>query len=134
MIVTKRIASPDELKALRDKARIETDLRAGAKEMEIAVHLSTCGIGAGARDVLTELAEEIREGSIQNVSLKRAGCLGLCDQEPMVTLRDKSGREFRYGKLDKEKVHAIVQEHVLGGKPVREYFVKPKTGRESDTR
>jgi (2Fe-2S) ferredoxin len=123
MTMAKKIGSPNDLAALRDRTKAEIDLRMGLKEMQITIHMGTCGIAAGARDVLTQLAAELSEASVGNVTLRQSGCAGLCDQEPMVTLTDKAGKQFRYGKLDKRKVRNIVQEHVLGGRPVAEYIM-----------
>jgi len=122
--MAKRIRSPKDLRELRDTARAETDLRGGPKDIQITVHMGTCGIAAGARDVLAQLAEEIGQASIQTVTLKQSGCLGLCDQEPMLTLTDKAGTEFRYGRLDNKKVHEIVHEHVVSGNPVIDCIIK----------
>ncbi len=122
--MTKRISSPADLKALREKAQGEIDLRAGQKDMRITVHMGTCGIAAGARDVLTALIGELAENKVDSVSVTQTGCAGLCDQEPMVTVADKSGATFRYGRLNKAKVGVLVREHVLRGQPVLEYIIK----------
>jgi NADP-reducing hydrogenase subunit HndB len=124
MTMAKRIRSPEDLRELRDKARAETDLRSGPKDIQITVHMGTCGIAAGARDVLAQLTEEISQASVESVTLKQSGCLGLCDQEPMLTLTDKAGGEFRYGRLDNNRVRQIVHEHVLGGNPVIDCIIK----------
>jgi len=120
----KKIKSPQELKSLRDKARSEIDMRTGQKEMRIVVHMGTCGIAAGARGVLEELVEEFGRSSVNNVTLLMSGCLGLCDREPMFTLTDKSGKEYCYGGLNKQKVREIVREHILGGNPITGYIVR----------
>ena len=120
----KKIGSREELKALREKAKAEVDLRTGPKEMEITVHMGTCGIAAGGREILTELAEELSQAAREDVRLRQSGCLGLCDQEPMITVTHRSGDKFLYGKLDRQKVREIVQGHILGGKPVTGYIVK----------
>ena len=114
----KRITDPGALNALREKAQAEVDLRAGPKELQVTVHMGTCGIAAGARDVLKLLVTELGKANIDKVTLRQAGCAGLCDQEPMLTLRDKSGKEFRYGRLDQGKVRQIIQGHIQGGNPV----------------
>jgi NADP-reducing hydrogenase subunit HndB len=124
MTVARRIASPEELRSIRDKARAEIDIRTGPKDIEITVHMGTCGIAAGARDVLAQLAEELRSASVQNVVLKQSGCLGLCDREPMLTLTEKAGTEFRYGELDRKRIHEIVRKHILGGSPVMDCVIK----------
>jgi len=121
--VEKKIASPADLKALRDKAQPGVDLRTRKGDLQVVVHMGTCGIAAGARDVLGQIVSELAQPGAANVVLKQTGCLGLCDQEPMMTITDKAGKEFRYGKLDRHKVHEIIQEHVLGGKPVIEHII-----------
>ena len=43
----------------------------------------------------------------------------------MITITDADGAVYHYGLLeDKAKVHAIVQRHLVGGKPVAEYLIK----------
>jgi len=119
-----KIKSPQDLAALKEKAKADLDLRMGPKEIEITVHMGTCGIAAGARDVMAALMEELGSAGIENVTLRQSGCLGLCDREPMFTLRDKDGQEYRYGKLNQKKVHHIVQQHVVEGSPVVDDLIK----------
>jgi NADP-reducing hydrogenase subunit HndB len=114
----KRITDPSALKALREKAQAEVDLRSGPKEIQITVHMGTCGIASGARDMLQLLVGELGKAKIETVTLRQSGCAGLCDQEPMLTLKDKTGKEYRYGRLDAGKVREIIQGHVLYGTPV----------------
>jgi (2Fe-2S) ferredoxin len=42
----------------------------------------------------------------------------------MMTLADKTGKDYRYVKLDKKKVHEIVREHIGGGNPVIDYLMQ----------
>ena len=121
--MAKRIANPRDLKALRDRAQAEIDLRTGQKDMQITIHMGTCGIAAGARDVLVALSDALMTASVQTVTLRQSGCAGQCDREPMFTLTDRSGQQFRYGKLDAGKVQRIVREHVVAGNPVKEYLI-----------
>ena len=126
--MVQKIQNVKELNAFREKARADIDLRTSKKEMAIVVHMGTCGIAAGARDILNQLMEELGKASIGNVSIRLSGCLGLCDQEPMFTLTDVKGNEFCYANLNKSKVREIVQQHVMGKEPVVEYIVNPATG------
>ena len=122
--MAQRITSPKDLEKIRQQAQSEIDLREGGKAMRITVHMGTCGIAAGARDVMTGLLAELASEKAENVSLHQSGCAGLCDQEPMLTLTDAGGGLFRYGKLDAAKARRIVQEHVLHGRAVLEYLIK----------
>ena len=118
-----RIETPGDLAALRKRALREQDLRAGAKDIRVTVHMGTCGIAAGASDILVHLMDELAAAAVENVTIQRSGCAGLCRQEPMMTVTDASGRSVCYGRLDADKVRHIVAEHVVGGNPVADYTV-----------
>lgn len=119
-----KIENPAELNKLRDQARSEVDVRSGPKEIRITVHMGTCGIAAGARDIMAELTEQLAGAGVENVTLRQSGCIGLCDQEPMLTFSDKTGLDYLYVRLTREKARAIVASHVLKGNPVREYITE----------
>ena len=122
--MTTKITNPQDLNAMRDRARGDIELRTGGQEVRMTVHMGTCGIAAGARDVLTALAAELGTAGARQVSLRQSGCAGLCEQEPMLTLVDAQGRQFRYGKLDAARVREIVRQHVVAGSPVVEFLIR----------
>lgn len=122
--MTEKLKSPQDLLALRQKAKESMELRSGPKEITITVHMGTCGIAAGGRDVLAKLAELLEANGIKNTTLRQSGCVGLCDREPMLTLTDAAGKEYRYGKLTAEKLESIVSQHVQGGSPVMDYLIE----------
>ncbi len=118
------ICSPEDLNKLRDKVKEELELRTSEKDLVITVHMGTCGIAAGARDVLKTIIAELSSYGIKNVTVKQSGCAGLCDREPMITIKHKSsGSEYKYGKLNSEKVKEIIQKHILSGSPILEYLI-----------
>jgi NADP-reducing hydrogenase subunit HndB len=123
-----KISSPEDLRKLREQARAEVDVRGATKETSITVHMGTCGIAAGARDVMTALMAEVGARKVDTVTLRQSGCIGLCDQEPMLTLKDSSGREYLYVRLDREKARRIVVEHLVAGKPVKELISAGQEG------
>ena len=119
-----KITSVEELRKLREQARGQVDLRSGPKENRITVHMGTCGIAAGARDILAALADELGRASVGNVTLRQSGCIGLCDQEPMLTYTDKAGRDYLYVELTKEKAREFVASHILADRPVAKYILE----------
>jgi (2Fe-2S) ferredoxin len=119
-----KITSVEELRKLREQARGQVDLRSGPKENRITVHMGTCGIAAGARDILAALADELGRASVGNVTLRQSGCIGLCDQEPMLTYTDKAGRDYLYVELTKEKAREFVTSHILADRPVAKYILE----------
>jgi len=119
-----RITSPEQLLARAQKARADLDLRQGRKDTQVTVHMGTCGIAAGARDVVATFMTEMSAAGVTSVSLHQTGCAGLCEEEPMATITIADGTMYRYGLLDKDKVHTIVKDHLVGGTPVDAYLIK----------
>lgn len=120
-----KIKSPADLLAMASKAKEDIDLRSGAKEIKVTVHMGTCGIAAGARDVVVSFLTEIGDAKLDNVTIHQSGCAGLCEMEPMATVQFADGSVFRYGHLEnRSRVHQIVQSHLVEGNPVTEYLVK----------
>jgi len=122
--MSERISSPQDLLKLRDTARSQVDLRGGPKEAQVVVHMGTCGIAAGARDIVAELVAELDRNRVQTVTVRQSGCIGLCEQEPMLTYSDKTGNNYLYVKLTKAKVREIIERHVRNGEPVEQYILK----------
>jgi NADP-reducing hydrogenase subunit HndB len=120
-----KIKSPTDLLTMAAKAKEGLDLRSGAKEIKVTVHMGTCGIAAGARDVVVDFISEIADAKLDNVTIHQSGCAGLCEMEPMATVEFAGGGVYRYGHLDgHDKVHEIVRSHLVGGAPVQVYLVK----------
>jgi NADP-reducing hydrogenase subunit HndB len=122
--MSERITSPQDLLKVRDKARSQVDLRGGPKEAQVVVHMGTCGIASGARDIVAELVAELDKSGVQTVTVRQSGCIGLCEQEPMMTYTDKAGHNYLYVKLTKPKVREIVERHLRKGEPVEQYIMK----------
>jgi NADP-reducing hydrogenase subunit HndB len=120
-----KIKSPADLLAMAAKAKEGIDLRSGAKEIKVTVHMGTCGIAAGARDVVVNFISEIADAKLDNVTIHQSGCVGLCEMEPMATIEYADGPVYHYGRLEgREKVHEIVASHLVAGAPVSAYLIK----------
>jgi NADP-reducing hydrogenase subunit HndB len=113
--------SIDDLKSIRDQARHSLTLRSGQARARITVHMGTCGISAGARDVMGALLEEIEKENLTDVIVTTSGCAGLCSREPMATVELQGQPPVKYVDLKPERMIRILKEHVLGGKLVTEF-------------
>ena len=69
--MAKKIRTADDLDKLRNRVKGELDIRESDKDMCIIVHMGTCGIAAGARDVLTEVISGLDKASLKNVAVKQ---------------------------------------------------------------
>ncbi|MBL7075380.1 (2Fe-2S) ferredoxin domain-containing protein [candidate division KSB1 bacterium] len=110
-----------DLEKIREKARRSTILREGAGKAKITVHMGTCGIAAGARNIMRALVEEVERGGVEDVILTNSGCAGLCSHEPMMTVQIVGGPPVKYVDLTEEKAKEIFKSHVMGREIVKEY-------------
>ncbi len=119
--------SIEDLKKIKERERWKMAQREGVYRAKITVHMGTCGIAAGARDVMAQFRDSIAALGATDIILINSGCAGLCAQEPMITVEIKDQPPVRYGLLDSEKVKRIFDEHVMGGKPVESYALPPES-------
>ncbi|MGE5199914.1 MAG: (2Fe-2S) ferredoxin domain-containing protein [Rhodospirillaceae bacterium] len=108
----------DDLKKLRDASAGALALRAGTARAKVTVHMGTCGIAAGAREVMAALLKEIEDRGVTDVMVTTSGCAGLCSREPMATVEVRSQAPVKYVNLTPEKMAQVFREHVLGGEVV----------------
>ena len=112
----------DDLGKIREKTRHQTMLRQGAGRVKITVHMGTCGIAAGARDIMTAVIKEIEQRSLHDVIVTNSGCAGLCSQEPMITVEvANEPAPVKYVQMTAQKIRSIIESHVLKGQVVTEY-------------
>ena len=111
----------DDLKKIRDKARGTVILREGVGKAKITVHMGTCGIASGAREIMDAVMSEIEVRDIKDVIVTTTGCAGLCSREPMATVELLGNPPVKYVDLTKEKVKKIFDEHILSGNIVTKY-------------
>jgi len=112
---------PEDLDKIGEKIRRTIHLREGKARARVIVHMGTCGIAAGARPVMNALMEEVERLDLKDVIVTISSCAGLCSREPMVTVELKDEPPVKYVDLNPEKTRKIFNEHVMGGKIVKEY-------------
>jgi len=111
----------EDLARIREQARRATLLREGAGRVKITVHLGTCGIAAGGRNIMTAVLREIEERNLHDVLVTTSGCAGLCSREPMMTVEVLGQAPVKYVDLTEGKVKEIFAEHIVGGKIADRY-------------
>ncbi len=92
--------------------------------MKVVVGQGSCGIATGAKKTSDEFQRIVAEKNLTNVVIDKTGCIGTCYLEPIVDVyNDEGALEARYVKCTTDKVERIVEEHLMGGKPVEEYVI-----------
>ena len=108
----------DDLKQMRERAAPTVTLRTGTARARVTLHMGTCGIAAGARDVMAALLKAIEQEGLADVVVTTSGCAGLCSREPMATVEVRGGAPVRYVRLTPESIVSVLRQHVIGGQIV----------------
>jgi len=112
---------PGDLEKISQKMRKMTILREGTGQAKVTVHMGTCGIAAGARQIMAAILTLIEEENTRNVVVTSSGCAGLCSREPMMTVELKGEAPVKYVDLSEKKVQEIFAQHVMNGNIVVKY-------------
>lgn len=116
-----KLKSVEDLQKLR--AQLQRDFTVSTRtSTTIIVGMGTCGISAGAREVMHAIAEELEERDI-DADVKSVGCIGMCAREPLVDIQQGDGPRITYGNVKPKMVPRIIQEHLVNGQVVDEWVV-----------
>jgi len=111
----------DELRKKREETKKDIYLREGKNRGKIIVHMGTCGIAAGAREIVSAFLGEIETLTDKDIVLTTSGCAGLCSMEPMATVELLNSPSVKYVNLTPDKAREIFKAHILGGSIVTDY-------------
>ncbi len=106
----------EDLQKIKERVKVTTAMREKVdKDVKVVVHMGTCGIASGARNVMAQLMKEVEDRNL-DIEVGQSGCIGICDREPIVTVLRKNEPQVRYGRVTPEVMTKIVESHVIGGK------------------
>lgn len=110
-----------DLEKIRENVRRTSSLRQGKSRAKVTVHMGTCGIAAGAREILSALMDEIEKAKLKDVIVTTSGCAGFCSREPMATVEITGDAPVKYVDLTADKIKAILNDHIMEGNIVTKY-------------
>ena len=114
--------SIEDLAKIKEKTIRSNTVREGAGRVKITVHMGTCGIAAGARDIMTSVLKEIETRNLNDVIVTNSGCAGICSKEPMITVEVKNEpAPVKYILLNPDKVKKIFDSHILKSQIVKDF-------------
>lgn len=117
-----KITSLEDLRKVKEQARDLTSARSGGKT-RIIVGMGTCGIAAGARDVMTAILAELEKRGLKDVTVETTGCIGMCQKEPLVDIIRPGEPRITYGNVEPKDASRIVAEHLVNGNVVEDKVV-----------
>ena len=112
-----KIKSLEELKRIKEQAQNSVSLRVKGDNIEnmiqIRVAMATCGIASGAREVMNEFVEALREEKIENAVVTQTGCMGYCYAEPTVEVKKPGADPIVFGYVNQAKAVDLVDKYIL---------------------
>lgn len=115
----------EELKTVRESMEGEVALRThGNASSKYERHILVCGgtgcTSSGSPKIIEKLEEEFAaKGLNDKVQIVKTGCFGLCERGPIMIVYPEGSF---YSRVDVNEIPRIVDEHLIGGNPVKEFL------------
>ncbi len=93
--------------------------------IKITVHLATCGIIAGAREVMNALVAELAQADRPEIEVRSGGCMGNCETHPNVTVEIEGEDPVVYQKMNADKMRQVFKQHILAGEVQNDFAMLP---------
>ena len=117
------VKSLDDLKRIREEALKKREIKSAPGSIQIVVGMGTPGIAAGARDSLKAILSFIEAKHLTNITVRQTGNIGMDSWEPIVQVLVGEAAPVTYGKVTPFVAQQIMQQHVIEGKPLKDYVV-----------
>ncbi|HHT52980.1 MAG: (2Fe-2S) ferredoxin domain-containing protein [Bacteroidales bacterium] len=112
-----KIRSLADLKKKREQLQSALKLREQGENTEnliqVRVAMATCGIAAGAKQVMEVIINECNKRGIQAV-VTQTGCMGYCYAEPTVEVTKPGEDPVVFGYITPAKAEELVTKYLLG--------------------
>jgi len=116
-----KLKSLEELQKLRQQ--LQGDIKARTEtSTTITVGMGTCGIAAGAREVMHAILAELDARGI-DAHVTTVGCIGMCSREPLVDIQQGDEPRITYGNVTPAMIPRLIEEHLIQGNVVEEWVV-----------
>jgi len=80
-------------------------------DAEVRIGIGSCCVAGGSKEILSEIVE-IKEKYDLNIRLKPVGCVGVCNQTPLLEIVTQDDKHSRYTKVTKDQVEEILLKHL----------------------
>ncbi|MTI95583.1 MAG: (2Fe-2S) ferredoxin domain-containing protein [Firmicutes bacterium] len=87
------------------------------EQVNVIIGMGTCGIAAGARNVLAAVKDAVAEHGLQ-VNIIETGCIGMCEYEPLLDIQLVPEERITYGQVTPDLARKIIADHIANGQIV----------------
>ena len=105
----------DFLKSGNRNQEVPGEVEAEDVDAEVRIGLGSCCVAGGSKEILAEIID-IREKYDLNIRMKPVGCVGVCNQTPLMEIVTRDNKSSRYTNVSKKQVEEILLKHIKPGK------------------
>ena len=111
-----------DLRKIKAESQKNTEARKN-NDTQIIIGMGTCGIAAGAREVMAAVLEELAKRNLHDVAVLQTGCIGMCQKEPLLDIVRPGEDRVTYGPVKPQDVSRIIAENLVNGNVVEDLVV-----------
>ena len=104
------------LEKIKNQAASQWEAMQNSPRPRILIGTATCGMAAGAEDILQALGKELEKNNIK-ADIIQVGCIGLCYAEPLIEVIKPGKPSVFYGNVAPEMVAGIIKDWLAGDNP-----------------
>jgi NADH-quinone oxidoreductase subunit F len=80
-------------------------------DAEVRIGIGSCCVAGGSKEILAEILD-VKEKYNLNIRLKSVGCVGVCNQTPLMEIVNTGNNHSRYTNVKKLQVEEILLKHI----------------------
>ncbi|MBK7132577.1 MAG: NAD(P)H-dependent oxidoreductase subunit E [Bacteroidales bacterium] len=80
-------------------------------DAEVRIGIGSCCVAGGSKEILTQILD-VKEKYNLNIRLKSVGCVGVCNQTPLMEIVNNDSNHSRYTNVKKQQVEEILLKHI----------------------
>lgn len=116
-----KVKSLSDLKAMKEKFQSNLDVREKGNNqdemVQITVAMGTCGIAAGAKQVMEYLIDKADAVKVAAV-FTQTGCMGYCNAEPTVEVKMPGKEPLVFGHVNTKRADEIFEKYILNNEMI----------------
>jgi NADP-reducing hydrogenase subunit HndB len=117
-----KIKSIEELMKIKANVQNKVELREKGENVDqliqVKVAMATCGIAAGAREIMDFIIQDSHKEGIDNIVVTQTGCMGYCYAEPTIQVTLPNKEPLVFGDVTQEKAKEIIEKYIKNGELV----------------
>jgi NADH:ubiquinone oxidoreductase subunit F (NADH-binding)/(2Fe-2S) ferredoxin/ferredoxin len=104
-----KIQSLEDLKKISQMYEQQIYAPEGVK---VNIGMASCGIAAGAQASLNKALDAFKDN--KNIQIRQTGCIGFCEQEPLVEILAVNKPRIMYRNVTEDKIIDIIESYLAG--------------------